>query len=593
MYSLGLLGNCQVSALVDDKGKLNWLCVPGPDSPPIFGELLDNEGGAFFVETSPAAEITQSYRVNTAILETYWNVDDTHAFEMVDFCPRFQQHGRMFRPAAFFRILRPVKGLNRIRVTCNPIQGWSKEFVRPHRGNSHLRYSVNGGELRLVTNMPLTYLQSGKEFLLQEPLYFALLWDMPLEDDLQKVSLHFLEQTQLYWQTWVKHCSVPTLFQEDVIRSAITLKLHCYEDTGAILAATTTSLPEKPGEPRNWDYRYCWLRDTFFTLSALFHLGHFEEMEGFLRFLMNITDFQSALAPVYTLNAELPLPEETMENWTGYMNSQPVRIRNAAATQIQNDAYGELVLTLAPIYKDERFHHLRSQHVERMLIWLGEKCIESIGVPDAGLWELRGMQQEHSFTNLMCWAGLDRLVRIMERGGFRTVTSETIIRFKQHRERAAARIIAAQRDGIVRNGPDDDSYDASLLLLPILRFPDKDLCLKTTEGIAKALAPEDRISGELPAFLYRYKREDDFGHPDSAFIICSFWLAQAWAACNRPEDGRRIIELLRKSANKLGLLAEHWDMRQGRHLGNFPQTYSHVGLINSAFAVSPSWFEVL
>ncbi|RYZ51331.1 MAG: hypothetical protein EOP07_21505 [Proteobacteria bacterium] len=233
-------------------------------------------------------------------------------------------------------------------------------------------------------------------------------------------------------------------------------------------------------------------------------------------FVMNIVDFHKDLAPVYTIDNELPIPEETMEHWQGYKGSKPVRIRNAAATQIQNDAYGELVLTLAPIYRDERFHHLRNAHLEKMLLWLGEKCIQSIGQPDAGLWELRGLQQEHTFTNIMCWAGLDRIVKIMELAPFPSAESTALGRFRQHRERAASRIREATVDGIVRNGPEDDSFDASVLLLPILGYPDRDLCLSTTIGIAKALAADDP-KGESP-YLYRYKRQDDFGKPESAFL---------------------------------------------------------------------------
>lgn len=591
MYQLGLVGNCQVSALIDQEGGLTWLCMPRPDSAPVIGNLLDPDAGAFSVKPVEHATVAQRYRINTAILDSEWTVNDEQGYLITDFCPRFEQHGRVYRPAAFFRTVTPTRGLTRIRVNFKAIRGWTKEIVTAERGNSHLRFPMEHGTLRLVTNMPLTYLLAEQEFLLQEPLYFALLWDMPLEDDLKLVSLNFLEKTENYWRTWVKHASIPSLFQSEVIRSAITLKLHCYEDTGAVLAATTTSLPEFPGAPRNWDYRYCWLRDTFFTLSALFHLSHFEEMEGFIKFVMNIVDYHKDLAPVYTIDKELPIPEETMENWKGYKDSRPVRIRNAAATQIQNDVYGELVLTLAPVYRDERFIHLRNPHLEKMLLWLGDKCIQSIGQPDAGLWELRGLQQEHTFTNIMCWAGLDRIVKILELKPFASADPLTLGRYRQHRERAASRIRAAARDNMVRNGPEDDSFDASVLLLPILGFPDAELNLATVRGIARALKATE--SENHSPFLYRYKRADDFGLPESSFMICSYWLAQAFAACGQKAEGLKVLNELQECANHLGLLPEHWDNVNKRHLGNFPQTYSHVGLINAAFAASPAWIDVL
>lgn len=593
MYNLGLIGNCQVSALIDTEGTLQWLCLPRPDSPPVFGSLLDPEGGSFRLGPVQETVKSQEYVKNSAILRTTFSLDGENEAELIDFCPRFEQYGRTFRPASVIRILRPSKGMLRIKVSCKPVNGWEKLPAQALRGNSHMRFSLPLGELRLVTNMPLTYLQEEKEFLLQEPLYFALMWDLPLEDDLSKVCLTFLEKTENYWRTWVKHCSIPVLHQAEAIRSAITLKLHCYEDTGAILAATTTSLPEIHGEERNWDYRFCWLRDSFFTLSALYHLSHFEEIEGFLRFLINIIDFNHELGPVYTIDQSLPLPEKTMTQWRGFEGAAPVRVNNAAATQVQNDVYGELILTLSPIYFDERFHFLRKSHLHRIMTWLTERCIESIGRPDAGLWELRGMQFEHSFTNLMCWAGLDRMIQILEKGSMGPMDKQTLTRYQEHRQRAADRIYAAVRDGVVCNSPEDNSLDASLLLLPVLRFPDAALNRSTTEGIALGLAL-DKNSTPGSNLLFRYRRFDDFGTPESGFLICSFWLSQAYAAIGEIDKGRELLASLDQYANHLGLYAEHVALTGNRvQLGNFPQSYSHVGLINAAFAVSPHWMQVL
>lgn len=592
MYNLGLIGNCQVSALIDTSGSLRWLCLPRPDSPPVFGSLLDNEGGELSMGPVKTTPTEQEYIKNTAVLRTTFTQDSENAAELIDFCPRFEQHGRMYRPASLFRVLQPIKGMMRIRVSCKAINGWEKVPAQALRGNSHIRFTLPEGELRLVTNMPLTYLLDEKEFLLQEPLYFALLWDQPLEEDLRRTTLDFLEKTVKYWQSWVKHCSIPALYQAEAIRSAITLKLHCYEDTGAILAATTTSLPETPGEERNWDYRFCWLRDSFFTLSAFYHLGHFEEMEGFLRFLINIIDFNNELAPVYALDQSLPLPERSMTNWSGFEGAGPVRVNNAAATQVQNDVYGELILTLSPIYFDERFHDLRKSHLNRIMIWLSERCISSIGHTDAGLWELRGMKFEHTFTNLMCWAGLDRVIQIMEKGGFGTVDSTALERLQEKRQYAYDRIQAAVHDGVLCNSPEDPSLDASLLLLAILRFPDLELAKRTTEGIAHGLAL-DTSTAAGRALLFRYRRYDDFGTPESGFFICSYWLAQAYAAIGEVAKGRQILASLGDYANHLGLYAEHVSLKGRVQLGNFPQSYSHVGLINAAFALSPHWMQIL
>lgn len=236
-------------------------------------------------------------------------------------------------------------------------------------------------------------------------------WNSSVDEDLQLVSHRFLTQTQQYWKTWVKHCSIPSLFQKETIRSALTLKLHCFEDTGAILAALTTSLPEEPGNTRNWDYRYCWLRDAYFVLTFFHNLGHFEEMEGFLKFILDIAHHHEAsrerLAPVYTLGRELPLPEIIHKNWAGFQNSSPVRHNNQAAEHIQNDVYGEMILALSPVFFDERFYDLRTKEYEDLLIHFAKFATKSISLPDAGLWEVRNGSRHLHQLNVM---GRDRKI---------------------------------------------------------------------------------------------------------------------------------------------------------------------------------------
>lgn len=389
------------------------------------------------------------------------------------------------------------------------------------RGNSHLRFDFRDDNLRLTTNMPLTYLCEESSFVLKEKLYFGLSWSAPIEDDIVQISERFLQQTQAYWQTWVKHCSIPSLFQGETIRSALALKLHCYEDTGVILAALTTSLPEEPGNGRNWDYRYCWFRDAHFVLSAFHNLGHFEEMEGFLKFFLGIAQKHDAskdrLAPVYTLSQSLPLPEAVQSLWRGYGGNAPVRTNNQAAEHVQNDVYGEMVLTLAPIYFDERFVHLRVKDHEDLLSNLARICDRSVSQQDAGLWEVRNGWQVHSFTNLMCWAGLDRTSRIQNYGYLKNLAFDPILA----RDRALAAIEGAVKDGSLRNGPSDPSFDAALSLAAILRLPRDQLCLETVRDIQKHLA----LGSTRPSssFFYCYVRNDDFGNPGSAFVICSFF----------------------------------------------------------------------
>lgn len=591
MYNYGLIGNCQTSALVHVSGSMDWLCFPRPDSPPIFGKLLDPDGGHFSVVIEGESSHRQAYLPNTNILTTHVHLPSGAEFKITDFCPRFQQHGRMYRPTSVFRLIEPIKGSAKIQVAFRPVTGWDKKPAEPIRGNSHLRYEVGEGSLRVTTNMSLTYLCEETFFILKEPLFFAISWGVGVEGDLPQISHSFLEQTADYWHTWVKHCSIPSHYQKETIRSALALKLHCYEDTGAILAALTTSLPEERGGTRNWDYRFCWLRDAYFSLTAFFNLGHFEEMEGFLKFLLNIAEshdqMSTSLRPVYRLDQTLPLPELEHSNWAGFADGRPVRSGNQAAEHIQNDVYGEMVLTLSPIFLDERFHRLRTKDHEKLLAHLAKLCAEHISQPDAGLWELRDGWQEHTFSNLMCWAGLDRIESICANGFLKNLDFD----LGAAKAKAEAAVLAAVKDGVLGNGPTDSTVDSALLLLPTLRFPGKELSVKTIARVRSDL----RLGKDEPvsSFLYRYLRQDDFGRPQSGFLICSFWLVQALARTGQMDEARKVLANTMAGANPLGLLSEHYHPGDNGQSGNFPQAYSHVGQINAAFAVSPSWDEVL
>lgn len=596
MYPHGIIGNCQVSALVNLKGAIDWLCMPRPDSPPLFGSLIDPDGGQFQIGPSDGREGSQAYVKNTNVLQTTFVDDLGNQFAVYDFCPRFEQYGRNYRPATVVRIVRPIKGTPAIRVSCRMVRGWSKEPAVPSRGNSHFRYSDFEDEVRLTTNMPLTYLAGEKVFTLLQPLYFVLTWGLPVQDELESVCESFLNKTVAYWQNWIKHCHIPSSFQSEVIRSALTLKLHCYEETGAILAAITTSLPEEVGSTRNWDYRFCWLRDAYFTVSAFHKLGHFEELEGILNFLLNILGLADVktLAPVYRIDASLPLPELSHDCWKGYQATTPVREGNQAAEHVQNDVYGEMLLTLSPIYFDDRFSTMRTHPFDNLLHTLAERCFESLEQPDAGIWEHRDGWKVHAFTLLMCWAGLERYERLISEGRLLGDAKKA----NSWKLAAESQLKRATRDGIIWNStdPTDTSADASLLVLPILRYTDAAATTKTINEIMDKLrfkSTEGTKNDYAEAFFYRYRRTDDFGTPTHAFVICTFWMIQALALQGRKDEARSMLERSLVSANHVGLFAEHFDPDKMVQRGNFPQCYSHVGLIHSAFSVSQNWDEIL
>jgi GH15 family glucan-1,4-alpha-glucosidase len=596
MYEYGLIGNCHASALVGKNGSIDWFCLPRPDSAPVFGALLDPHGGSFGVEPPETATHVlsrQEYLENTNVLRTEISWErpgvSREAIEILDFFPRFEQFGRMYRPIALLRRVRALEGNPLVRFRISPVRGWSKEAAPHTRGSSHFRYDLEEGELRLLTNASLTELEDGRAQLVNGTgAYFALTWGVSLEDELVSVFETFLDRTTKYWRTWVRHCSIPAYFQKETIRSALALKLHVYEETGAILAALTTSLPEAPGEVRNWDYRFCWLRDAFYTLSAFRNLGHFEEVEGFLQYLLALVKENEAdlkrLAPVYSLSRGLPLPELEHLVWEGRQGARPVRSGNQAAEHIQNDVYGEMILAILPLYLDERFADLRTPDLDRIVEYLGKLCDRSIDQPDAGLWEIRGDNQIHTFTNLVCLTALRSLERLRSHGFLESVKQKE---WKKAAERAEAAVRAAvDPENVLHNGPKDATLDSSLLQLAYFAFGDTKVTRATIERIEKDLSI-------APGFLFRYLRADDFGKPESAFMICSFWLIQALASIGDQEKALGLMENVMTAGNHLMLFSEHFDPRTKTQLGNFPQAYSHVGMINAAFAVSPDWQSFL
>jgi GH15 family glucan-1,4-alpha-glucosidase len=432
----------------------------------------------------------------------------------------------------------------------------------------------------------LSYL-GGQPFTLTEKRNLVLTWGKPLEEPLEPLCEHFLSETLRYWQRWVKHCNIPPFYQDQVIRSALALKLHCFDDTGAIVAAMTTSIPEALGSGRTWDYRYCWLRDAYYVLGALRLLGHFEERENFIRYLLNIAGGAPdlRLAPLYRIDGTSDLDEQILSNWSGFNGDGPVRIGNGAALHVQNDIFGEMVLALVPIFLDERFSADRSKPSLILLERLARKAISVAGTPDAGIWEYRTEWEPQTFSGLMCWAAADRMAR---------VAAQHAPTLEQEFAREAQRI----RDEIATRAWNSDlnsfagtyggrSLDASLLQMASLRFlPASDSRLQgTIDAIWKHLSRD--------GWLFRYRLDDGFGSPTVAFIICTFWLIEALSAVGRTDEARRAMEQVRAALSPLGLLSEDYETSNLRMWGNFPQAYSHVGLIHAAFAASPRWLDIL
>jgi GH15 family glucan-1,4-alpha-glucosidase len=584
LADLGLIGNCQLAALVRRDGAIVWACMPRFDSEPLFGSLLDEEnGGRFTIGPAVPQQGTQRYLPNTNVLETRFVTVDG-AFRVLDFAPRFVQYERSFRPTKLLRIVEPLSGTPRVRVHCDPILGWNKQRPRREYGSHHLKFQGFDSEVRLTTDAPLSYLND-EPFALTERKHFVFSWGEPVEQPLEPLCERFLRETVRYWQNWVKNCEIPPAYQEEVIRSALALKLHCFEDTGAIVAAVTTSIPEAPGTGRNWDYRYCWLRDAFYTLGAFRLLGHFEEREQFIHYLLNVASSAPdlALAPLYRIDGKADLHERILPDWPGYQNEGPVRVGNGAALHTQNDVFGEMVLALTPMFLDARFREQVTAPVLDLVTRLTRRAIAVAHQPDAGIWEIRSECRPQTFSAMMCWAAADRMTRIAQL--HRPIDApEFEVAAGKIRDELLLRAVDKQRGNLVADYGGTE-VDAALLQAVTLRL------LKPEDPRMHATVAAVRADLEHNGWLRRYRTDDGLGVPSVAFSLCTFWLVEAMARLNHPEEARALLDKVRDVKSPLGLLSEDLDPANGVMWGNFPQAYSHVGLIHAAFAAAPRWSE--
>jgi len=579
-YNYGIIGNCSYLALIDDKANVGWLCWPRFDSSFIFGGLLDEEkGGHFFIEPeSKECNTSQRYLENTNILETTFSCPDG-SFKVIDFAPRFFQYERYFKPLMLMRKVIPLSGRPRIRVCCHPVGDYGRKQPDTVFGSNHIRYQGLDAQVRLTTDVPLSYVDQEVTFALTEAKYMALTWGVPLEGPLNSTVEAFLVKTIDYWRHWVRNTSTEHFHQELVVRSALTLKMHQFEDTGAIIAAATTSLPESPGSTRNWDYRFCWLRDAHYTLKALNDLSHFGILRDYANFIENIVIKEDRrFHPLYpiTMNGE---PKEEILDLNGYKGEKPVRIGNQAYEHIQNDVYGQVLVTLLPLFNDVRL----VGHNSETLVDLAEHCLELIEAtmdePDNGLWEFRGLKQLHSYTFLFHWAGSHAAQKIARGAGRKNMEKLARKLVKQ----AADRIEQCydEKRGVYTQAIGSSNLDASLLQLINMQYLNPRS--KKAKQHVKVLEQELRTETGL---FYRYTHADDFGEPESTFLICAFWYVEALARMGRVTEAIKIFEYLASQSNHLGLLSEDVHEPTGSQWGNFPQTYSHVGLINAAFTIS-------
>jgi GH15 family glucan-1,4-alpha-glucosidase len=583
---LALIGNSTIGALVDGVGRIVWGCLPRFDGDPTFCALLrtDDDLGVFAIDLADFERAEQHYLENTAVLVTRLHDRRGGCIEVTDFAPRFVQHGRMFRPMMLVRRARRIGGSPRLTLRLRPACGYGAGRPETTCGSNHVRYVTPDLTLRLTSDASITAILQETPFFLEDTVTLLLGPDETVTESVDEVGRRFLEETTRYWHEWVRTLGIPYEWQEAVIRAAITLKLNAYDDTGAIIAAMTTSVTEAADSGRNWDYRYCWLRDGYFVVNVLNRLGATRTMERYLGYIVNVAADakDQPLQPVYRIDGRPDLEERVEPALPGYRGMGPVRAGNQAYRQVQHDSYGSAVLAATHIFFDRRLTRRGDEALFRRLEPLGELAVRNHDQPDAGLWELRGSARVHTYSAVMCWAACDRLGRIAEHLGLagRAAYWHTHAR-RIHR--TVSRRAWNKRRGAFVSTFDGEAMDASLLLLAELGFlaADDPRFAATVDAVAHDLKRGD--------FIFRYVERDDFGEPENAFLVCTFWYINALALVGRKDEARTLFEKLLAARNRHGLLAEHIDPRTGEQWGNFVQTYSMVGLINSAIRLSIRW----
>lgn len=580
-YDLGIIGNCSYLAYVNTQAEISWMCWPSFDSNPVFYGLLDsNHSSSFSITPFKKHTSTQSYIRNTNILITEFHSEDG-AFQVIDFAPRFELFNRTHRPISLFRKIQRIEGTPLIKVCCQPKEFPTGENIKPVVGSNHISFKTQELDLRLTSDISKHKILDNSPFALTQDHYLAFTWGgNHLEAPLQETFEDFLQKTIHYWESWIRKTNLPSIYQEEIIRSALILKMHQDEDSGAIIASGTTSLPEYPNSGRTWDYRFCWIRDSYFTLSALYSLGHFSEIEKYSHYIQNIALQENEIIhPVYKINSQAPIPEIEFPTLPGYKNEKPVRLGNAAYNQIQNDSYGQILLSLLPLFVDKRVHNYNSKPSKKLIHKLLRLIEQNLRVADAGIWEYRNQSYTNCSTALFQWAGAMSAKKI----GVSLSDNELISHAEKIITQASDVIEScySNEKKYYKMAKEVDVFDASLFLLSSLNYlpQNSEKLIKHTEALKEQLEANNGL-------FYRYKHIDDFGETHAAFLVCSFWFIESLCNSGNSDLAQQYLAKILKHTNHLGIFSEDIDPLNGSQWGNFGQTYSHVGLINAAFKIA-------
>ena len=578
--NFGIIGNCQSSALINEDSSIDWCCLPQFDSASVFAKILDTEkGGNFKIECVEKYNTSQKYIDNTSILVTKFD-DGENSFELIDFMPRYQkENGSFYSPPEIIRFIKLIKGKPKLKVLYDPKLEYALGNTNTYVKEEFIVSVVDEkryGTLYLYTDLDKNDILERNEIEIDNNYFLSVSYNEKINPvSINQVVLDF-EKTKIYWMNWCHKTPKFKNYNSEILRSAMTLKLLTFEKTGAVLAAATSSLPETIGEVRNWDYRFCWIRDASMVIKIITKLGHKKIVKNFIDFIVNlIPDKNEKLQIMYGISGEKNLTEKILDHFAGYQNSKPVRIGNAAYSQKQNDIYGILMDAIhfqIDKYREDNDKHEELWSIVKLIVWVVEKNWE---LPDRGIWEFRNENRHFTFSKLLCWVAVDRAIKVSEI-------------FKRKKSAKKWEILRSKiKNDIIEKGWNEnkkaftqsygsDDLDASVLLMEQYEFIDA----MDPKYISTVKAIEKELSFE--GLLFRYKNIDDFGKPSSSFTVCSFWFAYSLYKIGEKEKSKKYFDELLSYSNHLGLFSEDLDFKSKRLLGNFPQAYSHLALIETA-----------
>ena len=585
----GVIGNCRSAALVSKKGSIDWCCLPDFTSPSVFAGLLDRErGGHFGVEVEEGYLIEQNYRDRTNILVTRFH-KGRDAFEILDFMPRYESELNHYHtPPDVVRYVRRVSGSPKARFIYEPRLAYSQHETKMAIEEDCIKsYTANGQYESVYLYTDFDY----KSILHAEPVninsnhFFLLSYNQKLlELDIIKIQLEY-QRTKLYWLNWVDGTKSYTRYNNEILRSALVLKLLTYNKTGAILAAVTTSLPEIIGAYRNWDYRFCWIRDASMIVATLTALGHYHSAQRFLNFITDVIPYKDEKMQImYGIRGEKKLEERELPWLSGYENSKPVRVGNAAYKQKQNDIYGVLIDLLYQYFKLYRHSLANSEELWTIVRGLIRTVAKTWMKRDTSIWEYRTQQRHFTFSKVLSWVAIDRGVKIANLLGKEVFAREwTILRDKIKKD-----ILRKGWNPTVQaftQSYESDNMDAANLLMLHYGF--------ISANDPKYVMTVKKTKEELcrNGLMYRYRNRDDFGEPMTSFTICTFWLIKSLYLIGERDEAIQMFEQVLTYANHLGLFSEGIDFTSKRLLGNFPQGYSHLALIDAAMTLAGKEIE--